>query len=112
MCYFRQFHETLSSSTNQVLELLDVSQSTLAKMKREHDFPHPIPLTTKGYRYSSDDINEWLDSQKQKHIESNAPTELDIKLCQSKPKPQAKKLSLGELELMYGSNVVETANFV
>jgi len=99
-------------TTNQVLELFGISQSTLSKMKREHGFPHPIPLTTKGYRYSSDDINSWLDDQKQKHIEANEPTEFDIKLCQSKTKPKAKELSLGELELMYGSNTVGTANII
>lgn len=100
-------------NTNQVLELLDVSQSTLAKMKKDHGFPQPIPLTTRGYRYSMDDINAWLESQKQKQEEKKSEhSELIRELCKPKPVKQKRKMTFEEFDLLHGSNLHETANII
>lgn len=100
-------------TTNEVLEMLGISQSTLAKMKRSHGFPQPIPLTTRGYRYSVDDINDWLESQKQEQIDKKAEvSELVRELCKPKPKKIKRKMSFEEFDLLHGSNLHETTSII
>lgn len=100
-------------TTNQVLELLGVSQATLYKMKRDHNFPQPIPLTTRGYRYRTDDINEWLESQQQKQEEKKLEKlNLAKELCKPKPAIRKRKMSFDEFNLLHGSNRHETASII
>ena len=50
-------------STNEVMERLGVSKSTLWKLVKREDFPQPIKLSAQMYRWPESAITAWIEAQ-------------------------------------------------
>lgn len=61
-------------TTKEVMNILGVKATTFIKIKKEHNFPQPIPLTAKGHRYFESDIENWLIERQRELIEKETST--------------------------------------
>lgn len=90
-------------TTTEVMNILGVKSTTFIKMRKEHNFPQPIPLTAKGHRYFESDIENWLIERQRELIEK----EIIIKQKPIKKKKsiqQVRKISFEEFELLNGAS--------
>ena len=47
----------------EIQKLLNISESTYYRLRREGKFPHPIQISTRIYGYRSEDIEAWLSAR-------------------------------------------------
>lgn len=56
-------------TTEEVCEAFTISKRTLARWRKNFNFPDPVTINGRTVRYSEDDITYWVECQRDKNEE-------------------------------------------